>query len=294
MVAASCPPRSESAVVVVDRIERALSHAVEAASENAPPRLREALAYAVFPGGARLRPRLCLAVAAALGAGPAASSGPAAAVELLHCASLVHDDLPCFDDAALRRGRASVHAAYGEAMAVLVGDALIAAASTTLAISMASSPALPSAMRALGDAACSLVAGQAWELEPAGPPALDVYHRAKTGSLFEVSAALGAMVASRPAAPYRRFGSVLGLAFQIADDLGDAFSRVETLGKPVGRDAALGRPTAASDGREHARRRLVEALAAARASVPADPGAPMLHAFLEDLERTVASRLGIS
>lgn len=195
MVAASCPPRSESAVVVVDRIERALSHAVEAASENAPPRLREALAYAVFPGGARLRPRLCLAVAAALGAGPLEAAGPAAAVELLHCASLVHDDLPCFDDAALRRGRASVHAAYGEAMAVLVGDALIAAASTTLAISMASSPALPSA---------------------------------------------------------------------------------------------------ASDGREHARRRLVEALAAARASVPADPGAPMLHAFLEDLERTVASRLGIS
>ena len=99
-----------------------------------PPRLADALRYAVFPGGARIRPRLCLAVAPACGDDdPAASDAAAAAIELLHCASLVHDDLPCFDDADLRRGRPSVHRAFGEPLAVLAGDALIVLAFETLA-----------------------------------------------------------------------------------------------------------------------------------------------------------------
>ena len=99
-----------------------------------PPLLAAAMRHAVFPGGARIRPQLCLAVARACGdAHPALADAAAAAIELLHCASLVHDDLPCFDDAATRRGQPSVHAAYGERLAVLAGDALIVLAFQTLA-----------------------------------------------------------------------------------------------------------------------------------------------------------------
>src|SRR5580700_5180358 len=108
-----------------ERIERTLERAIALAQgAGAPPLLASALHYAVFPGGHRIRPQLCLAVAQACGDGLAATAA-AAAIELLHCASLVHDDLPCFDDADTRRGRPSVHLAFGERLAVLAGDALI-------------------------------------------------------------------------------------------------------------------------------------------------------------------------
>ncbi|WP_284247035.1 polyprenyl synthetase family protein, partial [Methylobacterium haplocladii] len=115
------------------RIETALDAAVaHLEAPGAPPRLAEALRYAVFPGGHRIRPRLCLSVARACGDDdPAAADAAAAAIELLHCASLVHDDLPCFDDAPMRRQKASVHVAFGEPLAVLTGDALIVAAFET-------------------------------------------------------------------------------------------------------------------------------------------------------------------
>src|SRR5271168_4620792 len=121
------------AMDAVARIERALNTAIERAEgPGAPPRLAAAMRHAVFPRGARIRPRLCLAVAAACGDDhPAVSDAAAAAIELLHCASLVHDDLPCFDDAATRRGRKTVHVAFGEELAVLAGDALIVAAFET-------------------------------------------------------------------------------------------------------------------------------------------------------------------
>lgn len=117
------------------RIEQALDAAIaHLEAPGAPPRLAEALRYAVFPGGHRIRPRLCLSVARACGDDdPGASDAAAAAIELIHCASLIHDDLPCFDDAPLRRGQPSVHAAYGEPLAVLAGDALIVSAFETLA-----------------------------------------------------------------------------------------------------------------------------------------------------------------
>src|SRR5215467_5097344 len=120
---------------VTTRIERALNQAVGSAEvPGCPPRLAAAMRAAVFPKGARVRPRLCHAVASACGDDePEATEAAAAAVELLHCASLVHDDLPCFDDADLRRGRPSVHAAFGEPLAVLAGDALIVLAFQTLA-----------------------------------------------------------------------------------------------------------------------------------------------------------------
>ena len=120
----------------VSRIERTLTAALDmAGGPGGPPLLAAAMRHAVFPRGARIRPRLCLAVAAACGDDdPAAANGAAAAIELLHCASLVHDDLPCFDNADTRRGRPSVHRAYGEPLAVLAGDALIVLAFQTIAI----------------------------------------------------------------------------------------------------------------------------------------------------------------
>ncbi|MEM1414049.1 MAG: polyprenyl synthetase family protein, partial [Myxococcota bacterium] len=169
------------------RIEAALELALQDVDRDAPPRLRAALHHAVFPGGARVRPRLCLAVADACGGEPselAVATG--AALELLHCASLAHDDLPCFDDADLRRGRPSVHRAYGVSTAVLAGDALILKAFEVVAKAGHVAPhRLPALMTLLAEAAGparGLVAGQAWEAEPE----VDVakYHQAKTGALF--------------------------------------------------------------------------------------------------------------
>ncbi|MFD1280173.1 polyprenyl synthetase family protein, partial [Methylobacterium goesingense] len=186
------------------RIEQALDTAVaHLEAPGAPPRLAEALRYAVFPGGHRIRPRLCLSVARACGDDdPAASDAAAAAIELLHCASLVHDDLPCFDDAPLRRGQPSVHAAFGEPLAVLAGDALIVSAFETLARGAARSPKRLAALvglvaRAAGSPA-GIAAGQAWESEP--NVALTEYQQAKTGALFAAATVTGAAAAGAPRA----------------------------------------------------------------------------------------------
>jgi len=129
-------------MTVDDRIEHALEAALSCeALHGTPPRLLETLRYAVFPGGARVRPRLCLAVSMACGGDDTAlEEGAASAIELLHCASLVHDDMPCFDDAATRRGKPSIHQAYGEDLALLTGDALIVRAFQVLAASCGSRP----------------------------------------------------------------------------------------------------------------------------------------------------------
>ena len=125
-----------------ERIERTLERAIVLAQgAGAPPLLASAMHYAVFPGGHRIRPQLCLAVSMACGdKHPAAADAAAAAIELLHCASLVHDDLPCFDDADTRRGKPSVHARFGAPIAVLTGDALIVSAFETLAREISASP----------------------------------------------------------------------------------------------------------------------------------------------------------
>ena len=167
------------------RIERTLHAAIERAdARNCPPLLAAAMRHAVFPRGARIRPRLCLAVASACGDDqPRVSQAAAASIELLHCASLVHDDLPCFDDAATRRGRASVHAAFGEPLAVLAGDALIVLAFQTLAAGAAIRPTrlatlLPIVAGAVG-VPSGIVAGQAWECEASAD--LSQYQRGKDG-----------------------------------------------------------------------------------------------------------------
>src|SRR5690242_8860196 len=182
----------------VTRIERTLIEAIGATeAPGGPPGLAAAMHHAVFPRGARIRPRLCLAVAGACGDdAPEASAGAAAAIELLHCASLVHDDLPCFDNADLRRGRPSVHAAFGEPLAVLAGDALIVLAFQTLA--KASCPPLRMAKLINIVGSCvgvprGIVAGQAWECEPEVD--LSHYHRSKTGALFAAATVCGAAAA---------------------------------------------------------------------------------------------------
>lgn len=234
----------------VERIEAALKRALRNCDSPAtPPSLRAALRHAVFPGGARLRPNLCLSVAAACGAELdfEAQCDVAAAIELLHCASLVHDDLPCFDDAALRRGRPSVHAAFGEELAVLAGDGLIVLAFDTIASARVSPSIVPRLIRCVArgvGANGGLVAGQAWESEQ--NVGLRTYHKAKTAALFEASARAGALLAgawSKDDA-WGEFGVRLGEAYQVADDLRDTLEDEATLGKPVGQDMAHDRPNA--------------------------------------------------
>jgi geranylgeranyl diphosphate synthase, type II len=267
------------------RIESALEGALaRAGSEACPPRLTAAVRHAVFPGGARVRPRLCLAVAAACGEDePALSLAAASAIELLHCASLVHDDLPCFDDAPLRRGRPSVHRLFGEPLALLVGDALIVLAFETLALGAAKSPdRLRALMLAIGWAAgmpFGVAAGQAWECEPRIN--LARYQRAKTGSLFAAASVGGAVSSGADGEAWRELGVRLGEAYQVADDIGDAAASEAQLGKPVGRDLALARPSAALRlGIPGAVRRLDALLSAAIDAIPPCSGADQLKRLI--------------
>jgi geranylgeranyl diphosphate synthase type II len=228
------------------RIEQTLEAALAAGHrQNCPPLLAQAMRHAVFPGGARIRPRLTLAVARACeDTDPAMASAAAAAIEFLHCASLVHDDLPCFDDADMRRGKPSLHKAYGEPLAVLAGDALIVLAYETLAEAPARRPqSLGTVLRVVGGAVGSrggIVAGQAWESEPAIDCAL--YHQAKTGALFAGATMAGAAAAGVAHQDWRGLGEKLGEAFQVADDIRDVAATPQELGKPCGQDAAHLRP----------------------------------------------------
>jgi geranylgeranyl diphosphate synthase type II len=267
------------------RIEHALAMAISnGEAPGCPPKLTGAIRHAVFPGGARIRPQLCLAVAAACGDDdPELSSATASAIELLHCASLVHDDLPCFDDAPTRRGRASVHYAYGESLAVLAGDALIILAFQTLALAAARSPQrLPSLLTMIASSVgmpFGAVAGQAWECEPRVN--LSDYQRAKTGALFAAATTGGAQAAGADPAPWQIFGDWLGEAYQAADDIRDVVGDPSVLGKPVGRDVALVRPSAATElGLQGAVAYFDQLVAKAIESVPECPGADGLRALV--------------
>lgn len=233
------------------QIEESLASALAVADvRGCPPRLASAVRHAVFPAGARIRPQLCLAVAGACGNDdPQLARAAAVAIELLHCASLVHDDLPCFDDAATRRGIASVHKAYGENLAVLAGDALIVLAFQTLAKACGQSPLrLPTLMETIASGVgmpFGIVAGQAWECE--SKVSLTTYQRAKTGALFVAATTAGAQAAGADPTPWRALGERLGEAYQVADDIRDVMADPHLIGKPVGQDVALGRPSAAID-----------------------------------------------
>lgn len=278
--------------MAIGRIENALLDTLgRCAAAGGPPKLAAAVRHAVFPGGARIRPQLTLAVARACGDDrPALADAAAVAVELLHCASLVHDDLPCFDDATLRRGQPSVHSAYGERLAVLTGDALIVIAFQALARAGAAEPArLPALLDtvALGvGMPCGIVAGQAWECEPR--VSLHEYQRQKTGALFAAATMAGALAAGGDAEPWRALGERLGEAYQVADDIRDVLANPDWLGKPIGRDVALGRPSIASEhGLPSALRLFQRLVTGAADAVPACRGAPMLRALV----RSEAERL---
>ena len=230
--------------------EHALAIALkEATSEECPPLLANAINYAVFPGGARVRPQLCQAVALANGnSDPFLTAGAASAVELLHCASLVHDDLPCFDDATERRGKPSVHSKFGERIAVLTGDALIVAAFQAIAqnaIRARYPERVPGVTllvaRGVG-APMGICAGQAWECESRVD--LSHYHQAKTGALFVAATCAGAAAAGADPSPWVELGNSIGEAYQVADDIQDAIADPDELGKPTGIDVALDRPSA--------------------------------------------------
>lgn len=274
------------------RIEAAIGAAVASGlGADAPPRLSQALPYAVTPGGARIRPTILLSVALACGDDrPGLSDAAAAALELIHCGSLVHDDLPCFDDADLRRGKPTVHRAYSEPLAVLTGDSLIVLAFGTLARAAESAPD-----RALGlirVLACrtgmphGICAGQGWESE--AQVDLSAYHRAKTGALFIAATQMGAIAAGQNPDPWTELGARIGEAFQVADDLRDALYDADTLGKPAGQDAVHARPSAVAElGVQGAIRRLRDILGGAIASIPSCRG----EAMLADMVRRYAERM---
>jgi geranylgeranyl diphosphate synthase type II len=201
----------------------------------------------------------------------------------MHCASLVHDDLPCFDDADMRRAKPSVHLQFGEPIAVLTGDALIVLAFETVARgAKRSASRMSSLLTILADAVGSpkgIVAGQAWECEAA--VSLSDYQRAKTGALFVGSTLAGAAAAGVDQTPWRTLGEKIGEAYQVADDLRDVLCDAAELGKPIGQDAVRSRPNAAAElGIGGAKSRLVELVDAAVGSIPDCPGAVELRKLI--------------
>ena len=264
------------------RVERALERHL--AGRRQPGKLTDAILHALFPGGARVRPSLAIAVARACGDDrPAVADAVAAAVEFLHCGSLVHDDLPCFDDAATRRGNPSVHAAHGEAMAVLAGDGLIVLAFQALAdVAGEAGTRLPALLSIVAESAgmpAGLVAGQAMESEEGC--AVSPYHAAKTGALFEAAAAGGAVAADGDEAHWRGIGKRLGAAYQIADDIHDRLGADGTLGKPTGQDARLGRPSSVDEyGVDGAFRILKQLIEETAAAVPDDAEADEIRQLI--------------
>ncbi len=284
-------------LAIACRIERALEAAtLRAAGPGGPPLLAAAMHDAVFPAGARVRPRLCLAVAAACGDDtPALTDAAAAAIELLHCASLVHDDLPCFDDAETRRGRPAVHRAYGEPLAVLAGDALIVLAFQVLAQAAPLAPlraaSLIGVVAAAVGAPHGIVAGQAWESETAID--LAAYHRAKTGALFAAASVAGAVSAGADGAAWENFGATLGNAYQVADDIRDAAAAADELGKPTGQDSAHARPNAVARlGLDGAVRQLRVLADMAAGAIPPVAGAAGLRALVAaEMKRLMPRKL---
>jgi farnesyl diphosphate synthase len=245
------------------QVAQSLKHGIDV---HAPAHLGEAMRYAALDGGKRLRPLLVLAAAEAVGVDLEAATvsdqpsalaalNAACAVELIHAYSLVHDDMPCMDNDVLRRGKPTVHVKYGEAQALLAGDALQALAfefltpqdgSTDLAVQATQVGLLSRASGYQG-----MAGGQAIDLASVGLPLTEIQlrqmHRLKTGALLLCSVQLGAVSAGRPSSmvfdALTNYAEALGLAFQVVDDILDVISDSATLGKTAGKDAAADKPT---------------------------------------------------
>ncbi len=233
--------------------ERALRRWLEPLKRQTPARLFEAMEYSLLAGGKRLRPALVLASAEAVG-GSSAESGElivdfSCAVELIHTYSLIHDDLPAMDDDDLRRGRPTNHKVFGEAMAILAGDALLTEAFALLARGKEPSRARLCGMLAAAAGASGMVGGQADDVGVEAPrtiEALESLHRRKTGALIVVSCAGGALAAGgdqHSVKALETYGQHLGLAFQICDDLMDLCGDTAKTGKTQGSDARKGKIT---------------------------------------------------
>ena len=253
-------PNSESAELgpalqaLIVRAEQALERGLPPA-EQSPAELHHAMRYAVLGGGKRLRPLLVYAAAHALGTDSVALDAAACAVELIHAYSLVHDDLPAMDDDALRRGQPTCHIVYGEAMAILAGDALQALAFEILADDMArqlDAATVVAMLHALGRAcgAEGMAGGQALDLAAVGRKLslaeLEQMHACKTGALIRASVQLGALIAGADADTLDaldRYAHAVGLAFQVRDDILDVEGESAVIGKTAGKDAAAGKPT---------------------------------------------------
>ncbi len=259
-----------------EKLEEALKKAIENASRSpAPPKLAAAMDYAIFPGGARVRPQLCLAVSNACGLDNVdLSMASAVSVEMMHCASLVHDDLPAFDNAEVRRGKPTVHKAFDEPLAVLCGDSLIILAIQVLTSKGISAPArlgeLINVLTTSTGMPYGICSGQGWESEKTID--LSSYHKLKTASLFVAATKMGAISAGEDPEPWAELGQRIGEAFQVADDLKD-FSDPQKSGKSNNRDSENERPNAVLKlGEQGAIKRLQDILAGAIASIPSCPG----------------------
>lgn len=267
--------RTEQIDIVLDRLLPPES--------TVPVRLHQAMRYSVLGSGKRLRPVLCLAAAEAVGGHPERALIPAAAVEILHTYTLIHDDLPAMDDDALRRGRATCHIAFDEATAILAGDALLTMAFEWLTRANCAPPhSAIDLVRELAAAAGStgVIGGQMTDIEGEGKPLtieqLMYIHTHKTGDLIRAAVRMGAMTAGASPdqlAALTGYAEKIGLAFQIADDVLNATGTTEQLGKTVGTDAALGKMTyVAAYGVDGARQRAASLISEAKADAACLPG----------------------
>jgi len=297
---AAAPPFAERVAGWQRRIESYLDATL---GEHDPPtaRLLAAMRYAVLGGGKRLRPILVYATGTALAADLRVLDAPAAAVELIHAYSLIHDDLPAMDDDDLRRGRPSCHRAFDEGTAILAGDALQALAFDVVARGTGTLPdvhrvaMLAALAQAIGTG--GMAGGQAIDIgavgQTLGAADIELMHRRKTGALIRASVELGALAGSCADRgcldSLRRFGDEIGLAFQIQDDILDVTGETRVLGKTAGADRAMGKPTYPSVfGLERAR-----ALAALHRDQALEALAPLGRAadMLRELGRFVVDRV---
>lgn len=237
---------------ILNRVETALDRYLPAANV-APERLHDAMRYAVLGGGKRVRPLLCHAAGELTGARADALDAAACALEMIHVYSLVHDDMPCMDDDALRRGKPTVHVQYDEPTALLVGDALQSQAFITLTSDALDAAHQAALMRELAVASGStgMAGGQAIDLESVGHvlrrPQLETMHRMKTGALLRAAVRMGALAGGPPPQEtldaLDSYATAVGLAFQVVDDILDVTADSATLGKTAGKDAKDGKPT---------------------------------------------------
>jgi geranylgeranyl diphosphate synthase type II len=275
-----------------DRVNRALEELLPSEQE-APSELHQSERYSMFAGGKRLRPALCMAAYEACGGTGDAVLPAACALEMVHTFSLIHDDLPCMDDDDLRRGRPTNHKVFGEAMAVLAGDALLVQAFQLVA-DTGNAAAVSTLARALGSQ--GMLGGQVVDIlsegKTVGLETVDYIHRHKTAALIAGSLVMGAQMADAPATiveGLREFGFKIGLGFQIVDDCLDLEQTTETLGKDAGSDLENGKATyPALLGLEASKAKAVELIESAVTEMRA---LPVEGAVLEAIARYIFTRV---